>query len=1544
MNHRLKYQLNVLTAAIIIAMLLLFCANAFAIEPTGPPIDSSFDLKGYATINSSGYPNTVRLTPEATYRYGILWSKNKLDLSKPFTSIQSIYLGHNAGYSGTIADGLAFVLHNDARGIEAVADSGAGLGVYGINYIKNSLVIEFDTYYNADATWSSTDPYQAGYNSHCAFIMPSNSRISASDHYNTQWFNARDVWYDLTIEWKPQQVGQMLGGILSYYFEGTGQTSSLYISDVNNLFKSTQVWWGFSGATGQYTSSPAVSFAKMPLPQTISYTLYYNANGGSGAPPVQTNVPANSFPVISTIKPTRDNYNFLGWATFPTSSFAPYQPGTGICIGNSGDITLYAVWEYAPTPVKYTLFYNANGGSGAPPAQTGILANTFPVISTITPTRENYNFLGWAAFPTSSFAPYQPGTSIGIGNSGDLTLYAVWEYAPSPAKFTLFYNANGGSGAPPAQTGIPANTFPPISTIKPTRENYNFLGWATFPTSLYAPYQPGTSIGIGSSGDITLYAIWEYAPAPVKYTLSFDANGGSGAPSPQTELPANSYASISTTVPTRNNHLFLGWAINRENTNPQYLAGGYIYIGTSNITLYAVWLEMAATYTLSFDANGGNGAPNPQTGLKANNYVNISTVVPTRVNYRFLGWALNSQATNPQFIAGGIVYIGNSDITLYAVWAELAVTTYSLVFDANGGSGAPSPQTGLSANAYAVISSTEPIRNNYHFLGWSTDKNATSPQYPAGGFIYIGTTNIILYAVWQAQIVHSYCLSYDANGGSNAPPPQMGIPENTYPTISTIIPIRSGYNFLGWALSSSATEAPFQPGATISIGNANVILYAIWELQSLGASDEQIVIRGRSRHYNSSGYEVPTNPVLGQNSVVSVEKSIAGTNIENEFDLTLTVKTSVDISQVSTSADAAVILVLDISGSMGGINDANTDYMPALRTSAQNFINSLAAEAGDSARYVALVTFETDAKLLYSWTDITNNTNRQIINTYIQNLPGEGATFLPGGLQLARNLLRTEALPRGKNNTVIDNRSVVLFSDGEANKYTMLTNDVRYNTGVTVIGSSGPGYGFDPQAIALSETMANTVKNLTSFSGYTKYTSYLYTIAFGSAAPTNWLRNTIATNPTYAYTSQNAEDLNKVFAAIAKRIEQWAQAWIVTDPMGANIDFISNISGEDKASGLLDFQNNTLFWDLRKAKADSFANDIYTYTYTYRIRLDNTTDNFIAGAAYPTNKTTQLTYVMVEDSLITSDLLVGDFAIPAVKGYAGGSLTFTKVGGETTALPGCSFKLTNQNKADHALFTNSAVGTGAVSFANIPSGHTYSLAETFMPAAYEGRYHMNDETYTVAISFGKTTLFDNEGNIIDKTTFKFNNPLKGRTVIGFVSPMATNDLGETDFLQKHDIVVELRSTFLTAAPAALSTYTVLQNLDGLGKFTIENVPLGSYILYIRRPGYLTRAMKVTISDSLPDTVVLRPPGTEDNGIFNLWGGDCNGDLIIENKDLMMIMELIDEGVDINDPRYNPACDLNADGFIDDIDLLMVYARFGLVIWDYAGADDIDIFN
>ena len=78
-----------------------------------------------------------------------------------------------------------------------------------------------------------------------------------------------------------------------------------------------------------------------------TYTLTYNANGGSGAPANQT---GNGSITLSITKPTRSGYTFKGWATSSSATTAQYQPGASYNL--TANVTLYAVWEKISTPTQ----------------------------------------------------------------------------------------------------------------------------------------------------------------------------------------------------------------------------------------------------------------------------------------------------------------------------------------------------------------------------------------------------------------------------------------------------------------------------------------------------------------------------------------------------------------------------------------------------------------------------------------------------------------------------------------------------------------------------------------------------------------------------------------------------------------------------------------------------------------------------------------------------------------------------------------------------------------------------------------------------------------------------------------------------------------------------------------------------------------------------------------------------------------------------------------------------------------------------------------
>lgn len=157
-----------------------------------------------------------------------------------------------------------------------------------------------------------------------------------------------------------------------------------------------------------------------------------------------------------------------------------------------------------------------------------------------------------------------------------------------------------------------------------------------------------------------------------------------------------------------------------------------------------------------------------------------------------------------------------------------AKTSYTVSYNMNGGSGSISSQTKWH-NENLTLSSTKPTRSGYTFVGWNTNKNATTAQY-ASGATYSANAGATLYAIWKKTLA----LSYNGNGGSGVPSSQSATVYNATTsysfTIPATIPTRTGYDFLGWSTSASATTAAYLPSGNITI-SSNTTLYAVWKLK-----------------------------------------------------------------------------------------------------------------------------------------------------------------------------------------------------------------------------------------------------------------------------------------------------------------------------------------------------------------------------------------------------------------------------------------------------------------------------------------------------------------------------------------------------------------------------------------------------------------------------------------------------------------------------------------------------------------------------------------
>ena len=106
-----------------------------------------------------------------------------------------------------------------------------------------------------------------------------------------------------------------------------------------------------------------------------------------------------------------------------------------------------------------------------------------------------------------------------------------------------------------------------------------------------------------------------------------------------------------------------------------------VYVATKSAS-GTIQISAKASYTVSFIANGGTGAPSSQTKWYGTN-LTLSSTKPTKTGYSFTKWNTKSDGSGTSYYPGG-TYSSNSGATLYAIWTP---NTYTVSYNLNGGTG-----------------------------------------------------------------------------------------------------------------------------------------------------------------------------------------------------------------------------------------------------------------------------------------------------------------------------------------------------------------------------------------------------------------------------------------------------------------------------------------------------------------------------------------------------------------------------------------------------------------------------------------------------------------------------------------------------------------------------------------------------------------------------------------------------------------------------------------------------------------------------------------
>ena len=304
---------------------------------------------------------------------------------------------------------------------------------------------------------------------------------------------------------------------------------------------------------------------------------------------------------------------------------------------------------------------------------------------------------------------------------------------PAATQFTVSFEANGGTGEmdPATVNAEDEYTAPECAFTAPEGQEFdcwtNADGTVTYPT--------GTSLGL-LAGDTTLYAKWkDVEPAPVThFTVSFDANGGTGEMSPADVDADAEYTVPGSAFTAPAGKVFDSWNTAADGTGTKYMPQDAPAIH-ENMTLFAQWVAAPATKcTVTFDANGGTGAMDVLTA-DLGTTVTLPASTFTRDGYVFAGWNTAADGTGTAILNGGQLTLG-SDATLYAQW-KTADTKFI-----NG------IQNNLTATTTAGTAPTLPATASVRWsdgsttnetVTWNTPANYADLYAKAGAFEVTGT-------------------------------------------------------------------------------------------------------------------------------------------------------------------------------------------------------------------------------------------------------------------------------------------------------------------------------------------------------------------------------------------------------------------------------------------------------------------------------------------------------------------------------------------------------------------------------------------------------------------------------------------------------------------------------------------------------------------------------------------------------------------------------------------------------------------------------------
>ncbi len=577
------------------------------------------------------------------------------------------------------------------------------------------------------------------------------------------------------------------------------------------------------------------------LTKKPTYTITFDSNDGTSQThsmkvnSMETNIlPENTF--------VREGYTFIGWNTEADGSGVSYYDKQSITLNNN--ITLYAQWR----PNSHMIIFKSNGASGNMPSVEIKYNNSYTIPSN-TFTYTGYTFIGWNTSTDGTGITYYEDQTITI--KGDLTLYAQWE----KKSYNITFYSNGGSGSMQSEQKNHQDSYI-LQSNKFTNTGHTFVGWNTKADGTGTSYYVGQTITI--SNDLTLYAQWK----KIEEEQEQVSGSHQGHDYVDLGLPSGTLWATCNVGASRPEGYGDYFAWGETETKSSYTSSNYTYYNNSevlpltydaaNVNWGGDWrmptkveqdeLRNASYTTWTWIYRNGVGGYMVSSKINGNSiflpaagYRNESNLYRAGSDGYYLTSSLNTSYLHLTYV----LHFSSSRVDLVStdryfgrsVRAVLPHNTsvkpdqpYTIIFNANGGTGSMSSKT-VSAGNSIVLPANTFTYTGYEFVGWNTSSDGTGISYTNGQSI-TPLGNITLYAQWNKKEVY-YTITFNANGGSGSmssmtvnASSSVSLPSNKF--------TQSGYSFTGWNTEVDGSGVFYTNGQSLTLSD-DLTLYAQWK-------------------------------------------------------------------------------------------------------------------------------------------------------------------------------------------------------------------------------------------------------------------------------------------------------------------------------------------------------------------------------------------------------------------------------------------------------------------------------------------------------------------------------------------------------------------------------------------------------------------------------------------------------------------------------------------------------------------------------------------